>query len=171
MKWWSSRGERIGVSVLLLILSASKELENELSSVSYSGSLLCKVFITFFLADLPHSKLNRQVSQNWKMWKLTNFNFQIKLNSSPEDESLLNELSDGVGDFSSVAKGEQSGVRLSRHSREISGRISNIFFVGLFGFGDFFRETNEAPVFERTLSWWTVSRRPYLLNVMHLNIY
>ena len=74
------------------------------------------------------------------------------MNSIPEDESLLNELSDGVGDFSSGAKGEQSGVRLSRHSSEISGRISKIFFAGLFGFGDFFLETNGVPVFERTFS-------------------
>ena len=74
------------------------------------------------------------------------------MNPIPEDEALLNELSDGVGDFSSVAKGEQSGVRLSRHSSEISGRISNGFSIGLFGFGDFFRDINEAPVFERTFS-------------------
>jgi hypothetical protein len=73
------------------------------------------------------------------------------MNSIPEDESLLNELSDGVGDFN-FAKGEQSGVRLSRHSSEISGRISNIFFAELFGLGDFFLETNGVPVFERTFS-------------------
>jgi hypothetical protein len=74
------------------------------------------------------------------------------MNSIPEDESLLNELSDGVGEFNSGAKGAQSGVRLSRHSSEISGRISNIFFAELFGLGDFFLETNGVPVFERTFS-------------------